>query len=554
MTIRAELADGRVLEFPDGTDAAIVQATVKRVVGGAPAEPAPDPLAGVPGWQRALMGAGAEFVDARRGVRQAVTRPLNALGLVSDETMADLKKEDADAAEINKRLDSDIGGKVGRFTALASTAMLPTNTVRGAAMLGTALGALSPTENESQRLVNMLTSGALGAAGQALGSKIAGWLHGGKKGAPALSPDELSLIREAERRGYDLTPAQITKSKSAQALETQLASLPGSAGQMAERRAAQRDVFGRDLFGTMGVKSEPTVAAGMTDDIARQIGNRIENATAGIAIHTDQRLLDDLVRVQDEHFKLLSPDQRTIVRQYVDDIPMNGFTGQDYQRWRSRIGQRAQGTTDSELKGALKGIQRALDSAFDRSAPQGARDAMAEARGQYRNFKTLQPLLRGAEARGEAVSPLSVAQRVASQDNLGGELAEVARMGRLIGREGPNSGTAQNQMWQRVLTGSTPLAGAGAGYLAGGPEGAAVGGPLALAATLVGPRIGSSVYLSRALRDSTRKGAEKATAKALAGPSAFAAALRRLGQEEQPLLEALMRAGAIGLPELAGSE
>ena len=45
MTIRAELADGRWLEFPDGTDAAVVQATVKRVVGGAPAEPALDPLA-----------------------------------------------------------------------------------------------------------------------------------------------------------------------------------------------------------------------------------------------------------------------------------------------------------------------------------------------------------------------------------------------------------------------------------------------------------------------------------------------------------------------------
>lgn len=36
MTIEAELHDGRVLEFPDGTDPAIVQATVKRMLGPAP--------------------------------------------------------------------------------------------------------------------------------------------------------------------------------------------------------------------------------------------------------------------------------------------------------------------------------------------------------------------------------------------------------------------------------------------------------------------------------------------------------------------------------------
>jgi len=34
MTIQANLADGRVLEFPDGTDPQVIQATVKRIIGG----------------------------------------------------------------------------------------------------------------------------------------------------------------------------------------------------------------------------------------------------------------------------------------------------------------------------------------------------------------------------------------------------------------------------------------------------------------------------------------------------------------------------------------
>ena len=33
MTIQAQLPDGRILEFPDGTDPAIIQATVKKTLG-----------------------------------------------------------------------------------------------------------------------------------------------------------------------------------------------------------------------------------------------------------------------------------------------------------------------------------------------------------------------------------------------------------------------------------------------------------------------------------------------------------------------------------------
>ena len=41
MPIEAELADGRVLEFPDGTSPAVVQATVKRMLGAPQAPKAP---------------------------------------------------------------------------------------------------------------------------------------------------------------------------------------------------------------------------------------------------------------------------------------------------------------------------------------------------------------------------------------------------------------------------------------------------------------------------------------------------------------------------------
>jgi hypothetical protein len=39
MTIEAELADGRILEFPDGTDQGVIQATVQRMISATPAAP-----------------------------------------------------------------------------------------------------------------------------------------------------------------------------------------------------------------------------------------------------------------------------------------------------------------------------------------------------------------------------------------------------------------------------------------------------------------------------------------------------------------------------------
>jgi hypothetical protein len=47
MTIRAELADGRVLEFPDGTDPSVIQTTVKRIISESPVQTGGAPQEGI---------------------------------------------------------------------------------------------------------------------------------------------------------------------------------------------------------------------------------------------------------------------------------------------------------------------------------------------------------------------------------------------------------------------------------------------------------------------------------------------------------------------------
>lgn len=66
MAIEAELADGTVLEFPDGTPQGVIQATVKRMVLGAPSvQPQPVP-------KRGLIGRG---LDVLRESAESILEP-----------------------------------------------------------------------------------------------------------------------------------------------------------------------------------------------------------------------------------------------------------------------------------------------------------------------------------------------------------------------------------------------------------------------------------------------------------------------------------------------
>ena len=80
MTITANLADGRVLNFPDGTDPAVIQATVKKIMAqGQPSEQAPEP---VPQPVAPEQSFGQQFMG---GLKQT---PANILG--SAENIASL--------------------------------------------------------------------------------------------------------------------------------------------------------------------------------------------------------------------------------------------------------------------------------------------------------------------------------------------------------------------------------------------------------------------------------------------------------------------------------
>jgi hypothetical protein len=78
MTVEAELSDGTVLEFPDGTHPDVVRQTVKRQLGlaGPAKPPAPAPL--TPEEQTASKPASMTLTRGGQPVMQSAVKPVTA--------------------------------------------------------------------------------------------------------------------------------------------------------------------------------------------------------------------------------------------------------------------------------------------------------------------------------------------------------------------------------------------------------------------------------------------------------------------------------------------
>lgn len=72
MTIRAELADGRVLEFPDGTDPNVIQTTVKRMISESPVQTGGAPQEGI---TAALTGGFKRFLSTGETAAESLINP-----------------------------------------------------------------------------------------------------------------------------------------------------------------------------------------------------------------------------------------------------------------------------------------------------------------------------------------------------------------------------------------------------------------------------------------------------------------------------------------------
>lgn len=335
----------------------------------------------------------------------------------------------------------------------------------GAAAINAAASSALPAGVEygtaGERAARMAAGGVGGAVGSGL-TTAAAKVYSGV--ANTLTPEARRLAALAEDKfNIPLDAAQKTGNKSLQTFNAALETMPVTSGAEAARIGAQRDAFTREVMKTTGeAVSEATPAT--FDAAKKRIGGDFERIFSKVHVNLDEPTLQsNLGKVIQEANDTLLPDQAKLVAKRVGEIigkiDDNGaVAGKAYQAWRSQVQKQAENSSDQWLATHLRNVYRTVDeAAYKAAADVGEDAALRTARSQYKNLKTIEPLV--AKSENGVISPALLRGEVMRKNpdfasGGGGDLAELAKIGRsFIADQVPNSGTAQRQLAQSLLTG-----------------------------------------------------------------------------------------------------
>lgn len=483
-----------------------------------------DPTEGMSGFQKFAAGAGKSVYDLGRGIKQIFSGNSPSMsGLVSgdnrnpaQQSVDESRQLDAPLMKTGAGVAGDIAGNTAMF---APTAFIPgANTYTGSALGGAVMGALQPTAGGESRTSNALLGGVMGLAGQAVGNAV------GRAIRPItsrLSPEAEALAQAAQREGIPLTAGQKTGSRPLQIAESVMENLPlTSASQIAGREAQQR------AFTAAALKRGGMVGDAATPELLgtqrAALGNTLQDIASANTLNFNGKLMDDLSGIAQKaavRGKTAAEPVHSIIDNILNEVGQGGVMGgKNYQAWRQTLRPLASGGGENaHLYGE---IRRALDNAFN--AQMANSQPWTQANRQYANLKTLMNAAGGpgVSAATNQIAPTQLAsalrQSIGKEGvSLGrGDLNELSRVGQTFVRDNvPNSGTAQRQLIQNLLTsGGGVLGGAGIGGgtamamgkdpLQGAAYGAGIGG-----AALAAPRLAQILMNSPAGQKYLTKGA-----------------------------------------------
>jgi len=298
MTIEAQLADGRVLEFPDGTDPSVIQATVKRMVTAIPA-PEAEPK------QSTIMG------EAVKGGKQMLSSMRTGLGsIVSPEESA------IAGVERSKQIDAEAGqgpsfepvkkayNERGILSALGEAgSQIP----RALAGQGANLAAMAG----GARLGGM-AGAAVGSVVPVVGTGV-GTVVGGVLGAgAALLPQFMgsNVERQASEQMDKGQPVKIDRTSAYSA----------AAGQALLEGTENALVLGKGLVkGVLGIKAATSAADSELLKAAQRsvAGTAARGVAKGLAVELPVEVGQQILERAQAGLSLTSPDA---MREYGDTL------------------------------------------------------------------------------------------------------------------------------------------------------------------------------------------------------------------------------------------
>ena len=387
-------------------------------------------------------------------------------------------------------------GSLGPGTrgATAPVAGLVPSIIRQSPMLGT-VGATGQgvTDATGDPLLGLAASAALPLATRGTGvalDRIAG----------RVDPHTAALADTARNVfGIPVGAGEVSSNPMVRFANSVVNKFPGSGG--GAHREAMQTGFNRAVSNTFG-EDEPSITPQVMANARDRIGNVFESvAQRTPVIHADPQLAADLRQtVHNAQATMTAGEVEPLIRQvqniaHLVDPQTNTITGEIYQNLTKRGAplDRAMQSQNPNIRNSAREIREALDGAMERSAPPDVADDLRQARREWRNLRTVEPLV--AKAPTGDISPALLQGRVntsfkgthGAAYGGGGDLKTLSDIGQRFLKEPPSSGTSERGLIMHLIGGAA----SGAAGLAAGlsPKEAA----LAILAPVVGAGVGRGV-------------------------------------------------------------
>lgn len=351
--------------------------------------------------------------------------------------------------------------------ALASVPVVGNTLSKAAVATGASSGLFGvPASGAVQGTVmsGMTEGDASGAIPGALGASVAAGVGKLFRPIDKISAARQGYTKELQNIGIDdLSPGQLTGNKNLELVDSVLNEMLPTAGAARKKAEGQLTKFTQAAMKKAGISADdfsPEVRAAAEEAFTNKYGQLINNET----IYIDKPVLEAISKVESKTLNKLPTNVKPVIQSYISDIIGSGgkMNGAAYQETRSQMSQqaRAMSTNDPFTANALRSIRNALDGAAERSLPEAKKGAWSELNNQYRNYKTLtkaasmvsKDSLEGLIPPSALNRAVETANKTKSQAGYG-DLYGLGRAGRAVLSDSvPNSGTAQRQLAQQLLT------------------------------------------------------------------------------------------------------
>jgi hypothetical protein len=387
---------------------------------------------------------------------------------------------------------------------------LGTNAAKGAAQgagvaAATSGGSNAPIGQQIQTGAEL--GGVLGGAVPAVigaGKGIVNTALGGSTDA-----ETAALAAKAKQLGIPITLGQLSTNPAVRTVDAVTKQVPFS-GATAES-ATQQAAFNKAVSNQIG-EDTTTVTPQVMTNAKLRIGGVLDHVENNNDVNFDPQFVQDLSGIEAKAQSSLTDPEYAVVQRQLAGVmknvqPGDTITGQTFGNLihKGSTLDAAINSRDSNVANFAGQIKGALQDALSRSLSPPDAQAYSQARLQYKNLKTIEPLV--SSATGGDISPARLASAVGKTYGSstayaggGGDIVDLARIGQRFLKEPPDSGTANRVATLDAITRAGGIVGGvitGAANPVDAAYLAAAAGGTALAARGARAYLGSQLLANR---------------------------------------------------------